>query len=67
MRSKAGEISRLKDGKVVFTAHAKVSADLRTLAVVSRGVSPASAPVEARQVYEKWSRVRPQSPIWAAR
>ena len=47
------EISRLKGGKVVFTAHAKISADGRTLAVSSKGVSPVGTPVEAQQVYEK--------------
>ena len=50
---KEREISRLKGGKVVFTAHAEISVDGRTLTVASKGVSPAGTPVEAHQIYEK--------------
>jgi hypothetical protein len=47
------EISRLKDGKVVFTARSVVSADGKSMSTFSKGVSPLGKPVEAHVVYDK--------------
>jgi len=47
------EISRLKGGKVVFTARSVVSDDGRSMATFSKGVSPTGKPVEAHLVYDK--------------
>ena len=47
------EISRLKDGKVVFTARSVVSGDGKSMATFSKGVSPTGKPVEAHLVYDK--------------
>lgn len=47
------EISRLKGGKVVFTARSVVSGDGKSMATFSKGVSPTGKPVEAHLVYDK--------------
>ena len=47
------EISRLKDGKAVFTARSIVSPDGRLMSVYSKGVSPLGKPVEAHVVYDR--------------
>jgi hypothetical protein len=47
------EISRLKDGKVVFTARSIVSDDGKFMATFSKGLSPTGKPVEAHLVYDK--------------
>jgi len=47
------EISRLKGGKVVFTARSVVSDDGKSMATFSKGVSPTGKPVEAHLVYDK--------------
>jgi hypothetical protein len=47
------EISRLKDGKVVFTARSVISADGNSMSTFSKGVSPTGKRVEAHLVYDK--------------
>jgi hypothetical protein len=47
------EISRLKDGKAVFTARSIVSPDGNLMSVYSKGVSPLGKPVEAHVVYDR--------------
>lgn len=47
------EISRWKDGKVVFTARSVVSADGKSMSTFSKGVSPLGKPVEAHVIYDK--------------
>jgi hypothetical protein len=47
------EISRLKDGKVVYTVTGKVSADGKSITTVSKGLSPQGKPVEASLVYDR--------------
>ena len=47
------EISRLKDGKAVFTARSTVSKEGNSMAVHSQGVSPLGKPVDAYIVYDK--------------
>jgi hypothetical protein len=47
------EISRLKDGKVVFTARSVVSADGNSMSTFSKGVSPLGKPVDAHVIYDK--------------
>jgi glyoxylase-like metal-dependent hydrolase (beta-lactamase superfamily II) len=47
------EISRWKDGKVVFTARSVVSADGKSMSTVSKGISPQGKPVDASLVYDK--------------
>ena len=47
------EISRLKDGKVVFTARSVISPDGKSMSTLSKGVSPTGKPVDAHVVYDK--------------
>ena len=47
------EISRWKDGKVVFTARSVVSSDGKSMQTVSKGTSPVGKPVDASLVYDK--------------
>jgi len=47
------EISRLKDGKAIFTARSIVSPDGNLMSVYSKGVSPLGKPVEAHVVYDR--------------
>jgi surface antigen len=47
------EISRLKDGKPVFTARSTVAPDGKTMIGHSKGVSPLGQPVENTLFYEK--------------
>jgi hypothetical protein len=47
------EISRLKDGKAVFTARSVVSKDGSSMAVHSQGISPLGKPVDAHIVYDR--------------
>lgn len=47
------EIIRWKDGKEVFNAHAKVSADNKALTAYTVGVSPLGKPVEAHIYYDR--------------
>ena len=47
------EISRLKDGKAVFTARSIVSPDGSLMSVYSKGVSPLGKPVQAHVVYDR--------------
>ena len=47
------EISYMKGGKSVYTAHSKVSADGSSLSVASKGVNPMGQTVEADVVYDK--------------
>ena len=47
------EISRLKDGKAVFTARSFVSEDGNSMSVFSKGVSPLGKPVDAHVVYDR--------------
>lgn len=47
------EISRLKDGKVIYTVLGKVSPDGKSISTVSKGVSPLGKPVEANLFYDR--------------
>ena len=47
------EISRLKDGKVVYVVTGKVSADGKTITTVSKGANPMNKAVEASLVYDR--------------
>lgn len=47
------EISRLKSGKTVFTAHSTITPDGKTMSVFSKGVSPVGRPVEAKVIYDR--------------
>jgi hypothetical protein len=47
------EISRLKDGKPVFTARSTVAPDGKTMIGHTKGVSPLGKPVENTLFYEK--------------
>ena len=47
------EISRLKDGKPVFTARSTVAPDGKTMIGHSKGISPLGQPVENTLFYEK--------------
>ena len=47
------EISRWKDGKVVFTARSVVSPDGNSMSTFSKGVSPLGKPVDAHVIYDK--------------
>jgi hypothetical protein len=47
------EISRLKSGKAVFTAHSTIAPDGKTMSVFSKGVSPVGRPVEAHVIYDR--------------
>ena len=47
------EISRLKDGKVVYTVVGKLAADGKSITTVSKGLNPMGKPVEASLVYDR--------------
>ena len=47
------EISRWKDGKVVFTARSVIAPDGKSMQTLSKGISPVGKPVEATLVYDK--------------
>ena len=47
------EMSYMKAGKPVYTAHSKLSADGNTLTVNTKGVNPVGQTVEAEVVYDK--------------
>ena len=47
------EISRLKEGKAVFTARSVIAPDGNTMYTTSKGISPLGKPVDARIVYDK--------------
>lgn len=47
------EISRLKDGKPVFTARSVITPDGNAMYTTSKGISPLGKPVDARIVYDK--------------
>jgi len=47
------EISRLKEGKSVFTARSVITPDGKTMYTTSKGISPLGKPVDARIVYDK--------------
>jgi hypothetical protein len=43
----------MKGGKAIYTAHAKVSADGKSLSVATQGVNPLGDNVEGTIVYDK--------------
>jgi glyoxylase-like metal-dependent hydrolase (beta-lactamase superfamily II) len=47
------EISRWKDGKVVFTARSVIAPDGKSMKTTSKGISPVGKPVDASLVYDK--------------
>lgn len=47
------EMSYMRGGKTVYTAHSKVSADGNSLAVSSKGVNPLGQNVDATVAYDK--------------
>ncbi len=47
------EITRWKDGKGVFTAHSVVAPDGKTMATISKGISPQGKPVQASIWYDR--------------
>jgi hypothetical protein len=53
MSANERETSYSKGGKVVYTTHAKLSKDGRTLAVNSKGTNPAGQMVDGTVTYEK--------------
>jgi hypothetical protein len=52
------EISRWKDGKVVFTARSVVSPDGKSMSTLSKGVSPLGKPVDAHVIYDRIDTAR---------
>lgn len=47
------EMSYMKGGKTVYTAHSKVSTDGNSLSVASKGVNPLGQTVDGNVVYDK--------------
>jgi hypothetical protein len=47
------EMSYMKGGKTVYTAHSKISTDGNSLAVLSKGVNPLGQTVDADVAYDK--------------
>ena len=47
------EMSYMKGGKTVYTAHSKISTDGNSLAVSSKGVNPLGQTVDANVAYDK--------------
>jgi len=47
------DVSYMKGGKAIYTAHAKVSADGKSLSVATQGVNPLGDNVEGTIVYDK--------------
>jgi len=47
------EISRWKDGKVVYTVTGTLAADGKSITTVSKGLNPMGKPVEAHLLYDR--------------